>query len=143
MLRLMFSFVLDLGTVNFLVDFQAARQGLDWKPMHGPPSSMLMPRNKLFECGNILLLRIFVAGHGWLLPSDRCLIGGRVGGLRNLAGSAVDYLDIAFGKSPQLVHNFRIANILLCCDLIETVAPVSVVLQQISTFDLDTLSSDQ
>jgi len=61
----------------------------------------------------------------------------------NSAGSAVDYLDIAFGKPPQLVHNFRITNILLCCDLIETMAPVSVVLQQISPFDLDTLSSDQ
>jgi hypothetical protein len=130
-------------TVGFLVCFTGgtSRPGVEvdaWTSIF-----VVDTKNKLFDCGNILLLRISVAGHGWLLPSERCLVSGRVGGWRILAGSAVDYLDIAFGKPPQLVHNLCIANILLCRDLVETMAPVSVVLQQISTFDLDTLSSDQ
>jgi hypothetical protein len=32
--------------------------------------------NKLFGCRNILLLRVFVAGYGWLLLIDRCLVVG-------------------------------------------------------------------
>jgi hypothetical protein len=56
--------------------------------------------------------------------------------------SSVDDFNIALGNFPQLVHNLRITDVLLCSYLVEAMASICVAPQQISSFDLDALSSD-
>jgi hypothetical protein len=67
-------------TVGFLLCFPGgkSRPGIEadaWTSIF-----VIDAKNKLFGCRNILLLRVFIAGYGWLLPSERCLVSGRVGG---------------------------------------------------------------
>jgi len=58
-------------TVSFLVCFPGGKQGLEYKPMHGPPSSLLMPRTSYLTAEiHFFCVYLFRGTAGYCLVKD-------------------------------------------------------------------------